>query len=495
METLADPSGLLGSLPDGLFIGGRWVPPVNNGAMASVSPSTGKTLRDFAAGSAPDVDRAVTAAREAFAGPWARWRPYDRQRLILRFADLVAKYADELSALDVLDMGLPVTPARGFDEILQRGLHFYASAATAARGEVLPTSMPAAQGHYQAYTVKEPAGVIGAIVSWNGPRWQFCKKLGATLATGCTLVLKPSEEATLTALRFAQIAQEAGVPDGVLNVVPGGPDVGAALARHDGVDRIVFVGSGTVGRQIYDEAKHSLKRLTLELGGKAPHIVFDDADTERAAFAAAIGAFANAGQFCIAGSRLFVHRPIADEFTAAVVKETEKLVVGPSTDPRTQIGPLISGRHRDRVRGYLRTAATEGASLLTGGEGSLNGTDGFYLAPSVLGGVSDEMTVAREEIFGPVLSVLVFDDLDEVIHRANDTPYGLNAGVWSNSLDRVSQVVGGLRTGTVWVNDYLPLEPLLPHGGFKQSGMGREGGMEQIDEYLETKAVLIRSHG
>jgi aldehyde dehydrogenase (NAD+) len=278
-------------------------------------------------------------------------------------------------------------------------------------------------------------------------------------------------------------------------VVPGGPDVGAALARHDGVDRIVFVGSGGVGRQIYDEAKHSLKRVTLELGGKAPHIVFDDADQERAAFAAAIGAFANAGQFCIAGSRLFVQRQIAEEFIAKVVKETEKLVVGPSTDPKTQIGPLISDRHRTRVCGYLRTATAEGAALLTGGEGALDSDSGFYLAPTVLGEVSDEMTVAREEIFGPVLSVLVFDDIDEVIRRANDTPYGLNAGVWSNSVDRVSRAVTGLRTGTVWVNDYLPLEPLLPHGGFKQSGMGREGGMEQIDEYLETKAVLIRTHG
>jgi aldehyde dehydrogenase (NAD+) len=492
-EILKHRAALLEGVPSGVFIDGRWREALSGETIVSVDPSIDEPLREFAMGNEADVDSAVIAARRALDGPWARWRPFDRQRLILRFAELVDRHGDELAALDVVDMGLPVTPADGWGELLQRSLHFYATMAGAIRSEVIPNSMPGASGRYHSYTIKEPVGVVGAIVAWNGPRHQTCKKLGAVMATGCTLVMKPSEDASLTVLRMTELAREAGVPDGVINVVTGGPEVGRAIARHPGVDRVVFVGSQAVGRMILDDARHTLKRVSLELGGKAPNIVFADADLERAARGAVIGAFANSGQLCVSGSRLFVERPIAESFVAEVVKQAEGLVVGRADDPHVQIGPVISQRHLDRIKKYVHGAGDEGATLLTGGEGIGGDESGFFLRPTVIGDVSDEMTIAREEIFGPVLSVLVFDSADEVFERANDTPFGLNAGVWTSDLGTAHRAIGALRSGTVWVNDFLPLEPAMPHGGFKRSGIGREGGMEQIDEYLEVKAVMIRT--
>jgi len=439
-----------------------------------------------------DIDRAVAAARRAFEGPWSRFKPYERQVLLLKVADLFEKHWEEIAQSDTLDMGMPITRTRANRNRVIGMLRFYAGMATALNGETIDNSLA---GDVVSYTRREPVGVVGAIIPWNAPAAASVWKIGPALATGCTVVLKPSEEAPLTPLLIADLMQEAGVPEGVVNVVTGtGSEAGAALAEHAGVDKLVFTGSTATGQSIVRASAGNLKRLSLELGGKSPVIVCADADLERAVPVAAMAVFANSGQICIAGSRLFVERSIHDDFVERVAAYARALRIGDGADPATEIGPLISARQLTRVEGFLDAGTREGARLVTGGtrltEGAL--AAGHFVAPTVFADVSDSMAIAREEIFGPVISAMPFDTLEEAMTRANATPYGLAAGVFTRDVGKAHRLSRALRSGSVWVNTYHAIDPAVPFGGTGMSGYGREGGTEHLAEYLDTKAVFIR---
>ncbi|WP_026226850.1 aldehyde dehydrogenase family protein [Hoeflea sp. 108] len=475
-----------------MFIGGSWVDAASGERFETRNPATGEVIATVPRGGKQDIERAVAAARTAFDGPWSRFKPHERQKLLLRIADLFERHWDEICVSDTTDMGLPIARARANANRVLGMLRFYAGMATAIHGQTIENSLP---GDIVSYTTKEPVGVVGAIIPWNAPTAASVWKIGPALATGCTIVLKPSEEAPLTPLLIAELMAEAGVPDGVVNIVTGtGQQAGAPLVEHMDVDKIVFTGSTATGQSILRASAGNLKRVSLELGGKSPVIVCADADLERAVPVAAMSVFANSGQICIAGSRLFVARPIHDDFVERLAAYAKDLRIGDGIDPTTEIGPLISARQFERVQGYLRSGAEEGAQLVAGGERLTQGAlaKGHFVAPAVFAGVSDTMTIAREEIFGPVISALPFDTLDEVMTRANDTPYGLAAGVFTRDLSTAHQLSRRLRAGSVWVNTYHAIDPAMPFGGYKMSGYGREGGIEHVDEYLNTKGVFIR---
>jgi aldehyde dehydrogenase (NAD+) len=477
--------------PKGLLVDGESVEARSGRTFDTINPATGELLATVADASADDVDRAVTAARRAFDGEWSRWTPYDRQRAVVRLADLVEAHFDELSLLDTLDMGAPWTRTRLSRRAVSL-LHWYAAQAVTLTGDTIPNSLP---GEILSYTLREPVGVVGGIIPWNGPIPATIWKLGPVLATGCTLVLKPAEEAPLSPLRLGELCVEAGIPPGVVNVVPGGAEAGAALAAHPDVDKVAFTGSVATGQAIVRASAGNLKRLTLELGGKSPDIVFADADLDAAVPGAGMAIFGNAGQVCSAGSRLFVERPIYDEFVARVADFGAGLKVGNGVEPDTQMGPVVSAAQLDRVLGSIAAGRQEGAEAVTGGSRLVDGdlAAGFFVAPTVLTGVGDDTRVVREEIFGPVLVALPFDSLDEVAHRANATPFGLGAGVWTTDVRRAHHLSRRLRAGSVWINTYQAMDPAVPFGGYRQSGYGRESGRDQLDEYLNVKAVWINA--
>ncbi|MEO5324981.1 aldehyde dehydrogenase family protein [Mesorhizobium sp. CC13] len=475
-----------------MFIGGRWVDAASGRTFETRNPATGEVIATVPRAQREDIDRAVSAARTAFEGPWSRFKPHERQKLLIRIAELFERHWEEICISDTTDMGLPIARARGNANRVLGMLRFYAGMATAIHGQTIENSLP---GDIVSFTRKEPVGVVGAIIPWNAPTAASVWKIGPALATGCAIVLKPSEEAPLTPLLLAELMAEAGVPDGVVNVVTGtGAEAGAPLAEHMGVDKVVFTGSTATGQSIVRASAGNLKRVSLELGGKSPVIVCADADLERAVPVAAMSVFANSGQICIAGSRLFVERKVHDAFVEKLAAYANGLRIGNGIDPETEIGPLISPRQLERVEGYLRAGAEEGARLIAGGsrlsEGPL--AAGNFVAPTVFAGVSDTMRIAREEIFGPVISALPFDTLDEVVARANDTPYGLAAGVFTRDVGVAHQLSRRLRAGSVWVNTYHAIDPAVPFGGYRMSGYGREGGAEHLDEYLNTKGVFIR---
>ena len=475
-----------------LLIDGKFVPALSGRTFASHNPANGKLVAHVCEGSAEDIDLAVAAARKAFEGPWSRFTPFERQACILKFSELVDEHFEELARLDVLDMGVPITISRSRRQRVQGLLRFYAGACTAIRGATTPHSLP---GELFSYTLKEPVGVVGAITPWNGPVVHTMWKIGPVLATGCTMVLKPAEDAPLTAIRLGELLLEAGVPPGVVNVVPGfGHTAGAALAAHGDVDKVSFTGSEAVGRRIIQASQGNMKRLTLELGGKSPDVVFADCDLKAAVPGAAMGVFANTGQSCTAGTRLLIERSIFGEFVEAVSNFAKTLKVGDGLDPQTQIGPLINQQQLDRVTGYIDLGGREGAKTMTGGHRLTEGAycDGFFVEPTVLSDVTNDMKVARDEIFGPVVCAIPFDTLEEAAIIANATPFGLGSGVWTQSLATAHRMAKAIRAGTVWVNTYGGLDPAVPFGGYKASGIGRECGLEQMEEYLETKSVFMK---
>ncbi len=482
----------LNGQPKLLFIDGKTVAAQSGKLFDSINPATGERLAQVAEGGSVDVDLAVAAARRAFeSGPWSRFKPFDRQQVMLKLANLVEKHYDELALIDTLDMGGPLSRTMLGRRRAIGLLRYYAGLATSVHGDTLPNSAP---GDIFSYTLKEAVGVVGAINPWNGPIGLAIWKLCPVLATGCTLVLKPAEQAPLSPLRLAELALEAGVPPGVFNVVTGFGEAGAALAAHPGVDKIAFTGSTEVGQKIVRAAAGNLKRMSMELGGKSANIVFADADLDAAVPGAAMAVFQNSGQICSAGTRLYVQRPVYDEFVEKVAAFAKTLRVGDPLDPETQLGPVVSAEQLERVTGYLALGHAQGAKALAGGERLMLGAlaKGFFVAPTVFAGVNDDMRIAREEIFGPVLSALPFDDADDAVRRANDNPYGLGAGVWSKNVSTVHRVARGLRSGTVWANCYQVMDPAIPFGGYKMSGFGRESGVEHVQEYLQTKAVILK---
>ena len=473
-----------------LLIDGQLVEAQAGERFETVNPSSGLVLATVPRARAADVDRAVSAARRALVGAWARFRPAERQGVLLRLADLVETPADELALLDTTDMGAPIRHTRGAIPLLVATLRFYAGQATTLTGETIPNSLGP---DVATRTVPEPVGVVGAIIPWNGPMWALVWKIGPVLATGCTLVLKTSEDAPLTALRFAELAHAAGVPPGVINVLSGFGDAGAALASHDDVDKISFTGSVQTGQSIVRASAGNLKRLTLELGGKSPNIIVADADLEAAADASVVAAFANSGQICTAGSRSFVQRPVVEPVLERIRRKTASLRLGDGADARTDLGPLASARHLARVRSFIAQGREDGASLIQGGmpPDAPALSAGCYVEPAIFADVRDDMAIATEEIFGPVLSVLVFDDESDVVARANRSRYALGAAVWTRDLGTASRMSRALRAGSVWVNAYNLLDPAVPFGGMRMSGYGKENGRAQLYDYLNMKSLYV----
>lgn len=477
----------------GMYIGGSFVPALSGDRIPVIDPTSGDEIAFVPKGEHADVDRAVAAARRAFEqGPWPRMKPSARERILLKLADLLAAHAAEIAVIESVNSGRTVPNTRAFDVDLSVDyLRYMAGWATKLHGNTYSPSVPYVPNvDFFSYTLREPVGVVGAITPWNVPLCQAIWKIAPVLATGCTMVLKPAEQTPLTALRVAALFDEAGLPPGVVNIVTGlGHSAGAALVDHPGVEKISFTGSTEVGQIIAGRAATSLKRCTLELGGKSAMLVMHDADAESTIPGTAMGIFGNHGQNCCAGSRLYVHRDRYDEIVDGVVNFAKRIKLGPSLHTDTQMGPLISRSQQKRVLGYISSGLEEGAELLVGGrEVTRNGS---YVEPTVLGNVRNGMKVVQEEIFGPVLVVTPFDDLEDAVQKANMTKYGLGASIWSRDIGLVHKLIPRLRAGTVWVNTHNVLDLAVPFGGVKASGMGRELSEEAVFHHTELKTVTM----
>jgi acyl-CoA reductase-like NAD-dependent aldehyde dehydrogenase len=476
--------------PVGLWIGGERVNAADGATFETIDPATGEAICEVAYAGAEDVARAARAGREAFEGGWRDISPSKRASLIYALAEQVKANLAELAELESLDNGKPVAYAQGDMAAAINHLRYFAGWPTKIEGETIPVSTP----DVLCYTRREPVGVCGQIVPWNFPLLMAMWKVAPALAAGCTIVLKPAEQTPLTALRLGELAQQAGIPDGVLNVLAGDGATGAAIVDEPGINKIAFTGSTEVGREIGAKCGRSLKRVTLELGGKSPNIILPDADLEAAIKGSYQGIYFNTGQACNAGSRLYVHRDNFDEVVSGLAGRAKAAKLGPGLEPDTELGPVVSEEQLGRVMGYIDQGREAGAELVVGGDRVQDGANGggYFVEPTLFAGVSDEMTIAREEIFGPVLVAMPFDDLEEVAARANDTEYGLAAGLWTRDISKAHKLAAMLEAGVVYINNWGGGDPAAPFGGVKASGIGRERGHANLDAYLETKLVWTK---
>lgn len=476
--------------PSNIFVGGQWSAAAGGKTFPTYNPSTGDVISEVASGDATDVNAAVTAARTAFNDPkWRNMDAADRSLLLWRIADALEARATDLVRLEVINNGKPLREAQIDIREAIESFRYYAGWTTKMTGDTIPV-----RGNMLNYTLREPVGVVGAIIPWNFPLLMAAWKVAPSLACGNTVVLKPAEQTPLTALELAAIAAEAGLPPGVLNVVTGlGETAGAALVKHPGVDKIAFTGSTSVGKLIMREAAESLKKVSLELGGKSPNIIFDDADVDAAVRGSFAAIYYNTGQTCTAGSRLLVHESVHDQVIEKLVERAKKMTAGDPLDPKTRLGPLISQEQLDRVMDYVKKGTAEGGELVAGGKRlPYNGEEkGYWLEPTIFDHVKPDACIAQEEIFGPVLAAVTFRDEEEAIAIANGTIYGLAAGIWTNNVKRAHRVARRLEAGTVWVNTYHPLDAASPFGGYKQSGYGRELGAYALDLYTQIKSVWV----
>jgi acyl-CoA reductase-like NAD-dependent aldehyde dehydrogenase len=482
-------SAVLGFLrkPKQLLIGGKWVPSKSGKTFETINPSNEEVLAIAAEGDKADVDEAVKVARKAYEdGKWSKIGPHQRSRYLLKIADLIEKNADELATLETLNNGMAISLARGMVAGAVDTFRYYAGWSTKIYGETNPSD-PA----FFNYTLREPVGVCGQIIPWNGPIAMLAWKIAPALACGNVSILKPAEQTPLTALRIGELILEAGIPEGVVNIITGfGETAGAALASHPDIDKVAFTGSTEVGKLILQASAGNLKRVSLELGGKSPNVIFADADLETAVPNSVFGFTMLSGQVCCAGTRVFVQEDFHDRFADALTRYTAGVKSGDPLDPKTTVGPLVSKEQFDRVKGYLDIGKKEGAKVTAGGD--VTGGKGYFVNPTVFTDVKNNMKIAREEIFGPVASVIPFKDENDAVLQGNDTTYGLAAAVWTNDVSRAHRVARALKAGTVWVNCYNNIDPISPFGGYKQSGIGRELGRHSLDLYTQIKSVYVK---